>query len=205
METIHDEVRIPEQAVPATALRARPVRPQRGALRQDDPAGAALTDFQHEAPIFVTPERPVGDALLDMVRLDIHALLVAGPGASAGRRLEGLLTYRRLEQHAVRSSRLAAPSAGASMQVADLMTPTEELALVHWDSLGELRVAHLNRMFQGTGLSHVLVVEHGAQERVLVRGIISRAAVARRSGLEPHAEHAARSGRRPADENLLIT
>lgn len=193
MEIIEESITIPAHALSSAALRARPLSLEEAALRPADAALAALTDFNRESPICVAPDRVARDALADMARLAIHALLVIDPTPGDRRELLGLLTVPWFGQrHASGGSSIAGFSGPSTLRVEDLMTPREELALVHYDSLRSLRVRDLHFMFQGTGLTHVLVIEGGEEatgdaERAedgvsMARGIISRAGVDRRLG-----------------------
>lgn len=200
MESIEERIAIPAHALSSAVLRTRPLDLEAAALRPADAAVAALTDFNRESPICVSPERIARDALADMARLKIHALLVVDPTPGARRELLGLLTT------CAPGPRLG--YRGPALHVADLMTRREELALVHYDSLRALSVRDLHTMFQGTGLTHVLVIEGegtkaanrarggglGGEQMSRARGIISRAGVDRRLGTATR-----------GDENLLMS
>jgi hypothetical protein len=59
-----------------------PVLPRRSILdgqplQMDDPAIYAITDFKRDYPMTVDAERQIDDALSDMIRLSVRALLVA--------------------------------------------------------------------------------------------------------------------------------
>jgi CBS domain-containing protein len=56
-------------------------------LQPGDPAVHAITDFMREYPVTVDAERQIDDALNDMIRLGVRALLVAN-----GQHLAGLIT-----------------------------------------------------------------------------------------------------------------
>ena len=79
-------------ALPLCSTRASAVIPQRTApaapgLNMDSPAVAAMTNFAHDCPVTVSPERPIDDALQDMIRAGIRALLVLEEG-----HVKGLIT-----------------------------------------------------------------------------------------------------------------
>jgi hypothetical protein len=115
------------------------------ALAQDDSAYRALTDFNSEYPVTEPAGRSVGDALNDMNRLGVHALVVTKPQAE-----------------------------GVDQQVVGLITSSD---IQHLRSHPAIE---LYRMFQGTGLTHLLVVEDHGSEAALARGLISRASLAMR-------------------------
>ena len=58
----------------------------------------------------------------------------------------------------------------------------ERSFLVKYQSLRSLSANDVYDMFQGTGLTHLLVVDTHWSEKVLVRGVLSRASVAKRLG-----------------------
>jgi CBS domain-containing protein len=144
------------------------------ALAQDDSAYRALTDFNSEYPITEPAGRSVDDALNDMNRLGVHALVVTKPQAEGvDQQVVGLITSSDI-QH------LLSHPAKEKVRVEDVMTSWDELPLVRYESLQELTAIELYRMFQGTGLTHLLVVEDHGSEAALARGLISRASLAMR-------------------------
>jgi CBS domain-containing protein len=144
------------------------------ALTADDSAYRALTDFNSEYPITEPAGRSVGDALNDMSRLGVHALVVTKPQAEGeDQQVVGLITSSDI-QH------LRSHPANAKVRVEDVMTSWNELPLVKYESLQELTALELYRMFQGTGLTHLLVIEDHGSEAALARGLISRASLAMR-------------------------
>ncbi len=173
-------ITIPSHALSAAVLSCRSAYVEAAPLSGADAAAYALTDFNRESPICVAPEYPVQEALEDMARLGIHALLVAGAVPGGPRRVLGLVTSQRLQQREPIRRRLPGNSSGP-LRVEELMTPWDHLALVNYESLRSLTVSDLHQMFQGTGLTHVLVIEAAEEDSAAVaRGLVSRAAVAGR-------------------------
>lgn len=165
------------------AFGRRGVYVEAGKLEPDDSAVNAMTDFRCECPICVPPSRSVDQALEDMNRLAIHALLVTQPlDVSGYDQMLGLITSYRILQRRVYERRLPKPLRGGGCvgTVAEIMTPWQELALVHYRSLRYLNVSEVYQMFQGSGLTHVVVVETHDDDSVIARGLISRAALAGR-------------------------
>jgi CBS domain containing-hemolysin-like protein len=66
------------------------------------------------------------------------------------------------------------------IRVADVMTPWNELSLVSYDSLQTFTAADVYQMFQGTGLTHLLVIENNGDDSVVARGLLSRVTLAKR-------------------------
>jgi CBS domain-containing protein len=162
---------VPSRARSAASLFVRSVANDDAFLEADDSAFYALTDFRREYPITVDADSSIDEALGDMNRLNVHALLVTreGPGG-ADPQVVGLITAYDIERS--RSRRHAA--------VGDIMTSWNELSLVKYESLQTLTALDLYEMFQGTGLTHLLVVELQGDDSVLARGLLSRATLAKR-------------------------
>jgi CBS domain-containing protein len=154
-----------------------------GKLEPDDSAVYAMTDFRRECPICVPPSRSTDEALEDMNRLGIHALLVTqSQGTPDHDQMLGLITSYRIQQRRAYERRLPKTlrGYGNAATVGEIMAPWEELALVNYRSLRYLNVSEVYQMFQGSGLTHVMVVETHDDDSVVARGLISRAALANR-------------------------
>jgi CBS domain-containing protein len=158
-----------------------------GALDPDTSAYRALTDFQIEFPTTVSGDCSIDVALDEMIRLGVHALVVADEEPVTGDyQIIGLLTFcdiRRTHPGLLRGSKdtLAYEKA----RVSDVMTSWDELSLVKYESLRGLNALDLYEMFQGTGLTHLLVVDGNGTDEARVRGLISRARLAKRLHLPP--------------------
>jgi CBS domain-containing protein len=151
-------------------------------LQSDDSAFCALTDFRREYPITVQANAAIDDALGEMNRFGVHALLVTQDEAGdLNSQIVGLITAYDIERHRPHrspDSRDLKPSKPA--RVCDVMTPWNELSLVKYESLQALTAADVYKMFQGTGLTHLLVVELHGDDSADLRGLLSRAALAKR-------------------------
>ena len=133
--------------------------------------------------ITVEADGSIDDALADMNRLGVHALY---PQASS-------------------------PNKGCIIPVADVMTLWNELTVVNYESLQTLTALDVYEMFQGTGLTHLLVIENHGDESAVARGLLSRATLAENdcgtftapalaNFLIVLANHFARSRRRPINQ-----
>jgi CBS domain-containing protein len=151
-------------------------------LESKDSAFCALTDFRREDPITVEAASTIDEALGEMNRLSVHALLVTRQEVGdIDQQVVGLITYYDIERRRPhRYPQKAASSERSAIRVGDVMTPWNELPLVHYESLQALTASDLYEMFQGTGLTHLLVVETHGDESSLARGLISRATLAKR-------------------------
>lgn len=146
-----------------------------------DPALYAMTDFTHSVPISVAPERPIDEALADMMRFGVRALLVI-----SGDSIVGLVTT-----HDILGPRPLA-FAGRSnparehipdrehIQVGDIMTGWDAMPTVDWSTMQSARIRDLLEIFDGTGATHLLVVEDGDRGVPVVRGLVSRGRIDRR-------------------------
>jgi CBS domain-containing protein len=172
----------PSRVLSAASLLERSVANDEAYLDAGDSAFCALTDFRRDYPITVGADSPIDDALADMNRLGVHALLVTQEGVEGVTpQVVGLITAYDIERE--RPHRYPTTvSFGVRKHVAvgDIMTSWDELSLVKYDSLQTLTARDLYEMFQGTGLTHLLVVETHGDDSAVARGLLSRAILAKR-------------------------
>jgi len=173
---------VPSRVRSAASLIERTVAIDDTCLDAGDSAFCALTDFRREYPITVDTDSSIDDALGDMNRLGVHALLVTRQELGGiEQQVVGLITYYEIERNRPHRFPLAAGSSKRSdVRVADVMTPWNELSLVKYQSLEMLTAFDLYEMFQGTGLTHLLVVEILGDDSAVARGLLSRATLAKR-------------------------
>ncbi|MGO8829381.1 MAG: CBS domain-containing protein [Steroidobacteraceae bacterium] len=170
---------VPSRVRSAQSVSERTVANDGAYLESDDSAFCALTDFRREYPITVEVDSSIDDALGHMNRLGIHALLVTRQDdAGNEQQVVGLITYYDIERRRPhRYPQATVSSVRPRIRVADVMTPWNELPLVKYESLQSLTACDLYETFQGTGLTHLLVVENHGYESALARGLVSRAAL----------------------------
>jgi CBS domain-containing protein len=145
-------------------------------LRLRDPALHAMTDFTRRVPVSVVPERQIDEALADMMRFGVRALLVL-----SGDSIVGLITARDIL--GPRPASVAGRSNGLrreQMCVRDIMTQWGDMPTVDWSTMQSARVRDLLEIFEGIGVSHLLVVEGDDRGVPVVRGLVSRAHIERR-------------------------
>jgi CBS domain-containing protein len=181
---------VPSRVRSTASLIERTVANDDAYLESDDSAFCALTDFRREYPITVEANSSIDEALSDMNRLSVHALLVTRQElGDIEQQVVGLITYYDIERSRPhRYPQPAVSSEHSAIRVGDVMTSWNELPLVHYESLQSLTAYDLYQMFQGTGLTHLLVVEAHGDESALARGLVSRATLAkrlRRAGVTP--------------------
>jgi CBS domain-containing protein len=171
------------------SLHARPAALiEQSALKDDanlqatDSAFCALTDFRQENPFTVDPQRSIEDALDDMVRLGVHALLVTqGEIECDVVRVLGLITAYDIERERPhRRPGTTDYQVAQETRVVDVMTSWNELSLINYESLRTLTAHDLYDMFQGTGLTHLLVIDVHGDDFAVARGLLSRATLADR-------------------------
>jgi len=173
---------VPSKIRSAASLIERTVADDDAYLEPNDSAFCALTDFRREDPITVESDSSIDDALGDMHRLGVHALLVTRQEVGGiEQQVVGLITYYDIERRRPhRYPQTAVSSELSGIRVGDVMTPWDELSLVKYGSLQTLTANDLYEMFQGTGLTHLLVIDIHGDESASAIGLVSRAALAKR-------------------------
>lgn len=173
---------VPSRVRSAASLIDQNVAKDHNYLHATDSAFCALTDFRQEYAITVDAHSTIDSALADMVRLGVHALLVTEEEIELGDfQVLGLITAYDIERERPHRS-LGSANLGVlkTIKVVDVMTPWNELPVVHYKSLQTLTAADVYRMFQGTGLTHLLVIDLYGDECAVARGLLSRATLAKR-------------------------
>ena len=141
-----------------------------------DPAIHALTDFTREHPVTVEAERQIDDALNDMIRLGVRALLVYNE-----QRIVGLVTSYDIQgERPIQFLQSSNYRHHRDIRVADIMTPWENLLAMDWERIQSASAGDLLRVFEETGLTHLIVIEHDrTSSSAVVRALVSRARLAR--------------------------
>jgi CBS domain-containing protein len=144
-------------------------------LAARDPAVYAVTDFTRDYPMTVDAERQIDEALGDMIRLGVRALLVA-----EDQRLVGLITSYDIQgERPIQFLHSSNYSRHQDIRVADIMTPWDRLLALDWDSVQSACAGDLLMVFEETGLTHVLVIEAQKNSTSTVRALASRARLVR--------------------------
>lgn len=169
-----------------TAIPQR-VAPDLSPLNADDPAMAAMTDFTRECPVAVSPDRHIDDALQDMIRAGVRALLVLDEG-----RVLGLITSYDIQgerpiQFLQSPACVHDTCLHRDVRVADIMTALEQLPVLDLRSVQPARVGDLLETFKATEQTHLVVVESHADGTSFVRGLISRTRLERQLGMAQEA------------------
>jgi CBS-domain-containing membrane protein len=145
-------------------------------LDLSDPAVYAITDFTREYPVTVDTERQIDDALNDMIHLGVRALMVA-----KDQRLVGLITSYDIQgEKPIQFLHSSNYTHHREIRVVHIMTPWDQLLALDWESMESARAGDLLRVFEQTGLTHLLVVETDEiRSAPTVRALASRARLMR--------------------------
>jgi DeoR family transcriptional regulator, catabolite repression regulator len=145
-------------------------------LQPGDPAVHAITDFMREYPVTVDAERQIDDALNDMIRLGVRALLVAN-----GQHLAGLITSYDIQgEKPIQFLQSSNYTRHQDIRVGDIMTPWDQLLAVDWETIESARAGDLLRAFEQSGLTHLLVIEVDKKNSTsTVRALASRTRLVR--------------------------
>jgi CBS domain-containing protein len=141
-------------------------------LQPEDPATLAITDFTREHPASIDEERQIDDALEDMIRLGVRALLVVRE-----QRVVGLITSYDIQgEKPMQFLQSTTYNQHRDIRVGHIMTPWEKLLAVDWDQLQSVRAGDLLNVIEDAGVSHLLVVEAAKRGAApVVRALVSRA------------------------------
>lgn len=145
-------------------------------LGRDDPAILAITDFTREHPVTVDAERQIDDALTDMIRLGVRALLVYKDN-----RIVGLITSYDIQgERPIQFLQSSNFSHHRDIRVADIMTPWESLVAIDWAAIQTMSAGDLLQVLEDTGLTHLIVVEPDrSNSACVIRALVSRARLIR--------------------------
>src|ERR1700737_4174363 len=145
-------------------------------LDPSDPAILAIPDFTREHPVTVDEERQIDDALHDMIRLGVRAMLVVRE-----QRIVGLITSYDIQgERPLQFLQTSTYTRHQDVRVGHIMTPWDKLLAVDWESIQSIRAGDLLHALEDAGITHLLVIEAGKKNTVpIVRALVSRARLAR--------------------------
>jgi hypothetical protein len=172
-------------------------------LELSDPAIYAITDFKRDYPMTVEAERQIDDALTDMIRLGVRALLVAKE-----QRLVGLVTSYEIQgERPMQFLQSSNYSRHQDIRVMDVMTPWDELFALDWESVESARAGELVAVFEQINLTHLLIIEADRKTSgSVVRALASRSRLLRQLAgsalLEPGHRADAREGHQERSDKV---
>jgi CBS domain-containing protein len=145
-------------------------------LSSSDPAVLAVTDFTREHPVTIDPERQIDDALDDMIRMGVRALLVV-----KDQRIVGLITSYDIQgERPLQFLQSSTYSHHRDIRVAHIMTPWHVLTALNWETLQTMRAGDLLQVLDHAGSTHIIVVEADRLgSSCVVRALVSRARLMR--------------------------
>ncbi len=149
----------------------RPAPPHAHRVAPTDPAALVMTDFAAQTPVLVTAERPIDDALRDMMVAGVRALLVA-----RGEKVIGLITSYDIQgERPLQFLNSSSFTRHDEIQVGHVMTPWEQVPMLDWNTVRTASVADIAARFQAhRAITHLIVLERAAPGGTVVRGLFSR-------------------------------
>lgn len=156
-------------------------RPAAASVRHvalNEPATLIATDFTRETPATVTEDRPIDDALQDMIAAGIRALLVV-----RGDLVSGLLTSYDIQgERPLKFLRASSYTRHDEIEVGHIMTPWHRVPKLDWSWLSVARVREVADLFSNTDATHLVAVEHLRNDGAFVRALVSRTRLYRQLG-----------------------
>jgi CBS domain-containing protein len=160
---------------PTPPSRARLVMPATAPpLKPTAPALDVMTDLAAEAPHVVGPERPIDDALRDMVAFGVRLLLVVREPSVVGVVTSYDILGERPIQFLQDPYRSGKPHRHADITVADIMTPIEAIQPLRFRWVAAATAADVAALFRARPDTHLLVAEEEPGGEMIIRGIFSR-------------------------------
>lgn len=141
-------------------------------LSLDDPAERAMIDFLEDPPLTVAGDCLAQRALDEMYRLGVRTCLVANE-----RDVLGLITAAHFDAASDREA--GDYPLRASLRTADVMTPVADAPAIEWDTIQSSSVRDLVEVFEGAGVSYLVVMQRESALLTSVRGIVARDRLAR--------------------------
>jgi CBS domain-containing protein len=161
-----------------SSMRARFPAAAAGRLALTHPAVHVVTDFLFQQPVTVPEEFPIDDALREMVRSGVRALLVV-----RDEMVTGLITSYDIQgERPLQFLTESGYRRHDEIEVGHIMTPWKRVPTLDWQALDRALVSDLTAFFRCTAATHVVMVEHTDQGSTAVRGLISRTQLERRLG-----------------------
>jgi len=147
------------------------------------PALQAMTDFRHECPVVVAADRPIDDALHDMITIGVRALIVVEDG-----RVLGLITAADLLGERPLQFLQTPPCEHrqcrhSDIRVEDIMTPWIGLRTLPFAWVANATIADVTEALMASEATHLVVVDEAASEGgPALRGLFSRTRMERHLG-----------------------
>jgi predicted transcriptional regulator len=141
-------------------------------LNLEDAAERAMIDFLEDPPLTVGADCPAQSALDEMYRLGVRTCLVA-----RDRFVLGLISTAHIDSGGAREE--GDYALRSSLRTADVMTPVADAPAIEWDTVQNSSVRDLVEVFEGAGVSYLVVLQRESAWLTSVRGIVARDRLAR--------------------------
>lgn len=149
-------------------------------VRMQSSALEVMTDLRFVPAATIQPDLDVETATQKMIARNVRLLLVVDDHED----VVGLITSRDLLGARVDELAQAGDFSYASVRVADVMTPGDQVEVLPMDSVLHARVGDIVETLKDSGRQHALAVEEESfSGKVLVRGVFSASQVARQLGI----------------------
>lgn len=164
-------------SVPAVTLR-HTSRATDEPVSAADSATRVVTDFTWDEPVLIAHDSSIDEALGDMIRAGVRALLVTHDDLVVGI----ITSYDIQGERPLKLLQTSNYSRHDEIEVGEIMTPWTELQTLDWEALQRARVLDVVRVLDKTDASHLPVIEYSDDGEPFMRGLISRARVERQLG-----------------------
>ena len=176
----------PLPSYPAPLTRVRLIRPAGAAVQQLQPTAPALeimTDFAADTPHVVTADRPIDEALHDMIVFGVRLLLVVQDADVLGVITSYDIQGERPIQFLHDPFRSVPPHRHVDVTVGDVMTTIADLRPLRYRWVVGATVGDIAGHFRATPDTHLLVAaDDGIEQGVVIRGVFSRTRLERQLG-----------------------
>jgi CBS-domain-containing membrane protein len=159
-------------------VRVRPQALAQGRIALSDPAVRVVTDFAREHAVTVAEDRPIDEAMREMIVAGVRALLVVH-----GDMVTGLITSYDIQgERPLQFLRSSNFSRHDEIEVGHIMTPWDQVPTLDWQAVRTECVADIVKFFKNTRATHGVILEYLDQGGIFVRGLISRTQLERQLG-----------------------
>ena len=179
---VHPSYRLQSGAA-ATAPHSVRSAPEHHLIRRSDPALRAMTDFAASPAFTIHADCTIDDALDEMFRRGVRALLVLGEdeavaGLITSYDIQGGRTRRYLEDHPA--------CLREQVRVGEVLTPCGQWRTIDVHRVESARIEDVLDIFRSTNVPYLVVLDTPDEtaERLL-RGMISRSRLERQLGESP--------------------
>ena len=162
----------------STRTRAPCGPPAERRIALTDCALHVVSDFILEQPVTVSENRPIDEALREMMLARVRAMFVVQDEV-----VTGLVTSYDIQgERPLQFLRTSNFSRHDEIEVAHIMTPWERVPTLDWPVVCAARIGDIERLFERTRATHLVLVKTRVQRGAIVRGLISRARLERQLG-----------------------